>query len=403
MANHVCITCGQDQAKVRSLIQISKQPLTFLCSDCSSEIQGLFQEHLSAQPTVGVAQDGQPVPRAIVAFLNDYVIGQDKAKKTLAIAVYNHYKRLRHQEQGQGVVEIAKSNILMLGPTGTGKTLLAQSIARLLDVPFAMADATSLTQAGYVGDDVETILARLIQAAGGDVKKAERGIVFLDEIDKIAAAKTGPSITRDVSGEGVQQALLKMVEGAVVNVPEAGNRKHPNAQMNQIDTRNILFICAGAFVALLDKLQRKPEDARSIGFLSADASQGKGDDKEMTEYLKEAGMIPELIGRLPVVTVLDPLDQTALERILTEPKNAIVRQMEALLKMDGATLRLDEGAVAAIAARAIKQGTGARGARSILEGLLEDALFEVPGSQGAEVVVHADLKVEVQYPQAEAA
>ena len=375
------------------MIEMAKEVL--VCSDCVAESHKMLTERPDSAPGL---EFNSKTPKEIVAFLNDYVVGQDAAKMTLAIAVYNHYKRLRHK----GDVEISKSNILMLGPTGTGKTLLAQSIARLLNVPFAIADATSLTQAGYVGDDVETIIGRLVQAADGDIEKAQQGIVFLDEIDKIAAAKAGPSITRDVSGEGVQQALLKLIEGSVVNVPQAGGRKHPGAQMHQVDTTNILFICAGAFVPLLEKLNKK-ETERNIGFVTA-APAVKEAPKEVTpEHLFEAGMIPELVGRLPVITVLEALDVATLERILVEPKNAVTRQMKSLFAMDDAELIFEEGAIRAIAQSVLERKIGARGVRGILEELLKQAQFEVPGSHGATVTVTGDLDVRVSYAQALAA
>jgi ATP-dependent Clp protease ATP-binding subunit ClpX len=390
---HTCANCNRSKDQVSGMIQMASHAM--VCSDCVKDMHEIFQERDDRAAWV---KTGSKTPRDIVSFLNDYVIGQDAAKVTLAVAIYNHYKRLNHQ----GDVELAKSNILMLGPTGTGKTLLAQTIARLLDVPFAIADATSLTQAGYVGDDVETVVARLVQSADGDIEKAERGIIFVDEIDKIAAAKAGPSITRDVSGEGVQQALLKLIEGSLVNVPEAGGRKHPGAHMNQVNTRNILFICAGAFVPLLEKLNKK-EAEKNIGFVTPVASV-TDEPKEVTpEMLFEAGMIQEFVGRLPVITTLEALDQAALERILVEPKNAITRQMEVLFKLDGAQLVFEDGAIPAIARQALERKTGARGARGILEKLLEKAQFEVPGSSDAIVTVTRDLSVRIDYPQALAA
>jgi ATP-dependent Clp protease ATP-binding subunit ClpX len=391
-----CGQCGVSNADAKHMVELSNK--TCLCGECVDDIFKFSQanrDDSAAAPT-----NKSATPREIVAFLDQYVIGQDDAKQTLAIAVYNHYKRLDRSKVTD--VEIDKSNVLMLGPTGTGKTLLASSIARLLDVPFAMADATSLTQAGYVGDDVETILQRLIQAADGDIEKAERGIVFIDEIDKIAKANSGPSVTRDVSGEGVQQALLKIVEGARVSVPVSGNRKNPGGQVNYIDTKNILFICAGAFVQLLEKVNKPKRTRGQIGFVTADKPEDKV--KEVTpELLTEFGMIPEFVGRLPVITTLAALDGDALERILTEPKNALVRQMTALLAMDDAKLVFELGAGRAIAEKALKRKMGARATRSIIEELLKQAQYEVPGTTGAVVTVKADLTVAIEYPMALAA
>ena len=395
-----CGQCNISEAETQQMIELANK--TCLCGDCVDTVSDFAKANRvgKSDSTAALAITGS-TPRDIVAFLDQYVVGQDEAKKTLAIAVSNHYKRLTRAAETE--VEIDKSNVLLLGPTGTGKTLLAATIARMLDVPFTVADATSLTQAGYVGDDVETILQRLIQAADGDIEKAERGIVFIDEIDKLAKANTGASITRDVSGEGVQQSLLKLIEGARVSVPVSGNRKNPGAQMNYINTKNILFICAGAFVQLLDKLN-KPKRARgAIGFVAAEA---KADEKtrEVTpERLFEFGMIPEFVGRLPVIATLDALDLDALERILTEPKNAVIRQMEALFAMDDATLKFEDGAIRALAEQAHTLKTGARGARSILEKLLKQAQFEVPGTTGAIVTVKADLTVAIDHPVALAA
>ena len=398
MTNTMCACghCGKTEAEVTQLFQLGEKK-AYLCDACAVLIGNAVQSSRPAggdvTPEVVVGQ----TPKEIVAFMDRYIVGQAEGKRTLAIAVSNHYKRL--DNQGYGDVEIDKSNVLLLGPTGTGKTLLAQTIARMLNVPFTVADATSLTQAGYVGDDVETILQRLIQAADGDIEKAERGIVFIDEIDKIAAAKSGASITRDVSGEGVQQALLKIIEGARVSVPVSGNRKNPGQQVNYINTKNILFICAGAFVRLLDKLNEPKQAKPAMGFLASAAKSDEKAKEVTTEMLVKFGMIPELVGRLPVVATLDALDVDALERILTEPKNAIVRQMEALFAMDDATLAFEPGAIRAVAEAAFKLKTGARGARTILEKLLKEAQFEVPGSSDATVTVKADLTVDISYPQ----
>jgi len=395
----ICGQCGTSNAEAKHMVELQNK--TCLCGECIDVVFNFSQANRDKTgATADVAANGQ-TPRDIVAFLDQYIVGQDSAKKTLAIAVSNHYKRLNRPAALNGV-EIDKSNVLMLGPTGTGKTLLAQTIARMLDIPFTVADATSLTQAGYVGDDVETILQRLIQAADGDIEKAERGIVFLDEIDKLAKAGAGASITRDVSGEGVQQALLKLVEGARVSVPVSGNRKNPGAQVNYINTKNILFICAGAFVPLLDKLNKPKRVRGSIGFVTSEKAEDKA--RSVTpELLAEFGMIPELIGRLPVISTLEALDVDALEKILTEPKNAIIRQMQALFAMDDATLNFDDGAIRLIAERAHKLKTGARGARAILEEILKQAQYEVPGTNGATVTVKADLTVDVAYPMAKAA
>lgn len=390
---HTCCHCGNTEAEVAQLIELSNQSM--LCGQCIEEIRQFALDNGNGGQQVLVPTGRKP--RDIVTFLDQYIVGQAGAKKTVALAVYNHYKRLNARVVSD--VEIEKSNILLLGPTGTGKTLLAKTIARLLDVPFTVADATSLTQAGYVGDDVETILQRLIQAADGDIAKAERGIVFVDEIDKIAAAKSGPSITRDVGGEGVQQALLKIMEGARVSVQVSGNRKAPNAPVDYIETKDILFIFAGAFVNLLETLNPQEEPKNVIGFLPQ-VAKAKGVSGTVTpELLTEHGMITEFVGRLPIIETLEALDVDALERILTVPKNAVVRQMEALLRMDGASLVFEAGAVRAVAEQAFKLKTGARGARTILEELLKEAQFEVPDTAGAVVTVQADLTVRIEYPE----
>ena len=396
----VCFQCGTSEANATQMIALEESK--YLCGACVDNIHEFALAHRTPEPTAPTRlADKRFTPSKIVAFLDQYIVGQDEAKKTLAIAVSNHYKRLNRDAADD--VEIDKSNVLLLGPTGTGKTLLAQTIARMLDVPFTVADATSLTQAGYVGDDVETILQRLIQAADEDIEKAERGIVFIDEIDKLAKAGAGASITRDVSGEGVQQALLKLIEGARVSVPVSGNRKNPNAQVNYINTKNILFICAGAFVPLLEKLNKPKQERGTIGFVAAQAAEADEKREVTPELLSEFGMIPELVGRLPVITTLEALDVDTLARILTEPKNSVVRQMEALFAMDEATLKFEEGAIRHIAEQAHKLKTGARGARSIFEKFLKVAQFEVPDTPGCTVTVHADGSVTVEAPMALAA
>jgi ATP-dependent Clp protease ATP-binding subunit ClpX len=376
---------------------------TYVCDECAEQIYEFMHDAPAPGATAADVVLGR-TPKEIVAFMDQYIVGQTEGKRTLAVAVSNHYKRLNHKATAQAV-EIQKSNVLLLGPTGTGKTLLAQTIARMLNVPFVVANATSLTQSGYVGDDVETIIQGLVQAAGGDIDKAERGIVFIDEIDKLAKAGTGASITRDVGGEGVQQALLKLIEGDRVRVPVSGSRKHPGEAVNVVDTTNILFVCAGAFVGMLDKLTDTKRTKGAMGFLAEEpkASDQKSKKKVTPEMVIKYGMIPEFVGRLPVISTLSQLDVDSLERILTEPKNAVVRQMQALFAMESATLTFEEGAIRAIAERAHTLKTGARGARTILEELLEEAQFEVPGSTGATVTVKADLTVTIDYVLAMAA
>lgn len=388
-ALHNCAQCKHSSAEVVSMIKMDNGAC--LCGECITEMKNMVTE-LEREAASAKSSGSKPLtPKQLVEILDQYVIGQGEAKKTLAIAVYNHYKRL----DSESSVEISKSNILMMGPTGTGKTLLAQTLARFLDVPFTIADATSLTQAGYVGDDVETILQRLLQAADGDIEKAERGIVFIDEIDKLSKAGAGASVTRDVSGEGVQQALLKLIEGTRVSVPVTGNRKQPGGAVNYLDTKNILFICAGAFVSLLTELET-PGGQRGIGFFAQDPAAAP--KPEMTDLLVKNGMIPEFVGRLPVVATLTALSAADLERILVEPKNAVVRQLEALFEMDNAELRFEDGALTAVAKKALAVKTGARGARGVLEGLLKEAQFEVPGTSGAIIHVSTELEVSIEYP-----
>lgn len=387
-STNTCSHCGTPSDKAKHMVELEGSGF-MLCDVCVGDLHAYMVDADAPK----VKADGRMTPKAIISFLNDYVIGQDEAKKALALAVYNHYKRLDHG--GTAAVELTKSNVLMLGPTGTGKTLLAQSVARLLDVPFAIADATTMTQAGYIGDDVDSILQLLIQAAGGDIAKAERGIVFIDEIDKLAKLDAGPSVSKDVNGEGVQQALLKLIEGTKRSVAAAGRKVSGNATQ-EIDTTNILFICAGAFSALLEPLHN-PKESKKLGFTPS-VEPAKADCKEITpEMLFKFGMIPELIGRLPVITTLNPLTTADIESILVTPKNSVVKQMKALLKMDQAALVLADGATTAVAEKALKLKIGARGARGVLEQILQPAMLEVPEKPGATVTIAANLEVKVAY------